>query len=513
VESRHAADIGFRVAGRVTRVLVDEGDRVRVGELLAALDAVEYRLGNEAAQADLDRAQDQYTRLKALAARNSVAPADPGRLPAPAPAVGALHLTLDEAIALARASNRGLRIQTLRVTEQERRVAQSRADAFPQVAVDGYYTQTAETQGIVLPTGSLGFVTGVGPIPTRDVTIAQGGKSLFLASATLSQPVTQLIRIRAATRAAAADARVATAGQGKTDLDLVYEVQQLYIEILVATRRRDAAVLDVTAAEARLQDAQAAVSAGTVLPATLQAAQATRLERRQSLLALDNQIDDLRTDLNDMLALPLETALDLAPFELAPDEQVSAVDTIASDLGEHPDVRAATALVDKAEAEVTVARSAYIPELAFFGQYVHQSAVPFLPRDNLVVGLRGSWTVFNFGKREAAIAERRLQLDEARVNADRVRNQVSADVQRSVRKVERTRQMRQVAQEVLVARREAARLQRDQSEVGLTASSEAAQARFDEAQAEADFLAAELEYRLARAELARAVGRAEGRTN
>jgi membrane fusion protein (multidrug efflux system) len=79
VESRHAADIGFRVAGRVTRVLVDEGDRVRVGELLAALDAVEYRLGNEAAQADLARAQDQYTRLKALAARNSVAPADLAR--------------------------------------------------------------------------------------------------------------------------------------------------------------------------------------------------------------------------------------------------------------------------------------------------------------------------------------------------------------------------------------------------------------------------------------------------
>jgi membrane fusion protein (multidrug efflux system) len=76
VESRHAADIGFRVAGRVTRVLVDEGDRVKAGELLAALDAVEYSLGHEAAQADLARARDQYTRVKALAERNSVAPAD-----------------------------------------------------------------------------------------------------------------------------------------------------------------------------------------------------------------------------------------------------------------------------------------------------------------------------------------------------------------------------------------------------------------------------------------------------
>jgi membrane fusion protein (multidrug efflux system) len=57
-------------------VLVDEGDQVKVGELLAALDAVEYRLGRDAARADLARTRDQYTRLTALAARNSVAPAD-----------------------------------------------------------------------------------------------------------------------------------------------------------------------------------------------------------------------------------------------------------------------------------------------------------------------------------------------------------------------------------------------------------------------------------------------------
>jgi outer membrane protein TolC len=430
------------------------------------------------------------------------------------PPVGVpLHLTLEEAVAMARAGNRGLRIQTLKVAEQEHRVAQARADAFPQLAADGYLSRTAKTQGVLLPAGSLGLSPGVGPIPTSDVTIAQGGKNLFLASATLSQPVTQLIRIRAATRAVAADARATAADRGRADLDVVYGVQQLYIGLLVATRRREAAALGITAAEARLQDAQAAVSAGTVLPAVLQAALATRLERRHDLLVLENQIDDLRTDLNDILALPLETALDLAPLAAAPDDKASAADAMASALEEHPDVRAATAQVDKAEAEVAVARSAYVPELSLIGEYVHQSAVPFLPRDNLVVGVKGSWAVFNFGKREAAIAERRVQLDEARENVDLVRSRVSADVQKSVRKVERARQMRQVAQEALTARREAARLQRDQSEVGLTASSEAAQARFDEAQAEADLEAAELDYRLARAELARAVGRVEARTN
>jgi outer membrane protein len=110
-------------------------------------------------------------------------------------------------------------------------------------------------------------------------------------------------------------------------------------------------------------------------------------------------------------------------------------------------------------------------------------------------------------KREATIAERDVELEEARVNVQRIRDHVSADVQKSYRRVDRARRMQEVAEGALVARQEANRLQANEHHVGLATPADMAQARFEEARADTDVLAAELDYQLAQAELSRAVGR------
>jgi membrane fusion protein (multidrug efflux system) len=102
VEGTETVELAFQVAGRAARVLVEEGQRVRRGELLAELDSADYRFGLEAAQAqaaaaraNLDkaragvraeeleqaraayaRAEDEYQRYRQLHERRSMAPAD-----------------------------------------------------------------------------------------------------------------------------------------------------------------------------------------------------------------------------------------------------------------------------------------------------------------------------------------------------------------------------------------------------------------------------------------------------
>jgi outer membrane protein TolC len=175
-------------------------------------------------------------------------------------------------------------------------------------------------------------------------------------------------------------------------------------------------------------------------------------------------------------------------------------------LAGNPDLRAAGARIAKARAGESAARSAYIPDVGAYGQYVHQSGVPFLPRDNFIFGVRGSWTIFDFGKRDGAVAERRAQLAEALEDSSRVHNRVESEVRKSWRKLERSLQMRQVAAEAFVARREATRLQRDTTQAGFAIEAQAAQARADQAKAEADLFAAELGVRLAWAGVRRAAG-------
>jgi RND family efflux transporter MFP subunit len=77
VKARTEMNLGFRVAGKVTERLVDVGDRVSHGEVLARLDNVDYELAVRRAEADLASAQKQveiselaYRRADSLHSKN-----------------------------------------------------------------------------------------------------------------------------------------------------------------------------------------------------------------------------------------------------------------------------------------------------------------------------------------------------------------------------------------------------------------------------------------------------------
>jgi RND family efflux transporter MFP subunit len=56
VKSRTEMNLGFRVAGKMTERLVDVGDRVKPGEVVARIDPTDYKLAVASAQANLDAA-------------------------------------------------------------------------------------------------------------------------------------------------------------------------------------------------------------------------------------------------------------------------------------------------------------------------------------------------------------------------------------------------------------------------------------------------------------------------
>lgn len=102
VEPRETVRVGFQVGGRILRVLVDEGQAVRAGQVIAELDATDYQTGLKAAEAQVAaarataekaqagprkqelaqakaafaQADDEYGRMKQLFERGSLAPND-----------------------------------------------------------------------------------------------------------------------------------------------------------------------------------------------------------------------------------------------------------------------------------------------------------------------------------------------------------------------------------------------------------------------------------------------------
>lgn len=139
VRARVESRLGFRVAGKLVQRHVELGQAVRAGQLLAQLDARDYRLAVQAAQAQVaaattqrDLAQADYERFAQLKAQNFISGAELDRRRATAQAAQA-QLTQ----ALAQASSQG----------NQEHYTQLRADA------DGVVTAIEAEPGQVLEPG------------------------------------------------------------------------------------------------------------------------------------------------------------------------------------------------------------------------------------------------------------------------------------------------------------------------------------------------------------------------
>lgn len=75
VRARQEAVLAFAVPGRVSRMLVNEGDRVAAGQLLAQLEPVEVDAGVAAARAEVTRAEADLGRQRELFVKGWVAKA------------------------------------------------------------------------------------------------------------------------------------------------------------------------------------------------------------------------------------------------------------------------------------------------------------------------------------------------------------------------------------------------------------------------------------------------------
>lgn len=91
VVARYASDLGFQVAGRIGKRLVEVGQVVRKGQPLLQLDVSDYALALAAAKAEADQATADEQRFRSLVADGAVSAADNERQKARAEATRAKY--------------------------------------------------------------------------------------------------------------------------------------------------------------------------------------------------------------------------------------------------------------------------------------------------------------------------------------------------------------------------------------------------------------------------------------
>ncbi len=419
-------------------------------------------------------------------------------------------LTLPEAVKLALAQNRDLKIARLKVQEKEQKKAGAKADYFPQLKNESTFLHVTSLENIVIPEGAFGALPNAGFVPTHDVLIGQGSQTVETIGTGLTQPLTPLIRVRQSNRIAASEILASRDDVRKAENEIAVKVHEAYYGILIARLQKQAAEQDNDYAKTRLRESQEGVRDGNALNFDVLDSQAGLLQSEQSELTIDLRISDLNTELNDLLGLPLGTPLVLSPVEVANPADLSREELLRIAFSTNPQITSAMQTVEQAKAGVTAAKSAWIPDVSVFARQSYQNGVPFLVRNFGTFGVLFSYDVFDFGKRRAALRERETQLAEAQENVERLKEAVGVEIQQSVNKVDRTRRMLQVAAEVVKLRIEGERVAENQLKEGTILVSARRQASASNYKAQADQLQAQLAYMLAEAELQETIGRTPG---
>ena len=418
----------------------------------------------------------------------------------------ARRLSLREAVDLALARNHAVRLAQLSVDEKDQAKEAARSGYFPQVRNDTTLIHVTDTQLIEIPAGGLGGV-GTTLVPPRTLVLNQGAVSTATNGTGVVQPLTQLLRVKAANDVARADAEASRGKARDVEDQTALLVHQIYYRILIADVRRRAALAKIDASDDVQRERIQQVRYGSVLEADLIESRAHALQAKQELLTTDLQLSDLHMQLNDVIGVPLTTALVLDANVSAPSARCDREACVRAALDSHPEIAEARAQVEKAEAAVRFARYELVPDVEAFARYSFQNNVPFLAGRFGTIGIRASYDLFDGGRKRAVVRERQTQLAQAKENLARISDGVELRVQTAYNKIERTNQMIAVSAELLALRGESRRVATELLAHGGALGSQAKESGALELDAQAALLQSQLDYVQAADEMDAAIGR------
>jgi outer membrane protein TolC len=410
-----------------------------------------------------------------------------GHLPSPVATspVGPIvvRLTLSEAKERALANNQALALARLNVAEKGSATAAARKDYLPKVLGLDSYMRYNDNLGSVVTLKRGGF--GLLPPGVSTFNVAVLNQDSNLATLLVAQPITKLIAVHAAVQIARAEQSTTQAQLDKGTRELLSGVAQAYYGLLGARRIQSALELQVNLLEQLLR-AQPTPEHRIFVLGT-----------RQALAEVSGQVRELTQQLLDLLNLSPCTALELVdpvPGDVALRCAEDAADLAAAC---NPEIREAQQDIAKAEAALKVARLAYLPDISIMGGYANQTLTDSIQPNIGYLGLTGSYTFFEWGKKHDVTRQRQLDIALAHQHVQVVTDKVRLEARKAYSHYEQAREEYRLAEEMVHARKDA--------EKAATGSA-AVQAKADTAKAELETMKAEIAYRVAHAQLMGLIG-------
>ena len=402
---------------------------------------------------------------------------------APAPRV----ITLEEAVASARANEPQLRQAQANARAAEARADQQRAGLLPQVGVNGSVQWSGDD---------------------RD-TFPGGDRDTWGASVSADQTIFDAGTINR-WRSARSSAAALRSAASTTRLDVVSAVQAAFF---AARAERDlvrVARETVKNDEAHLRQVQAFVDVGTQPPIALAQVRADLASARLALIRAENSYANARARLAQAMGLrewdaSFEVADDTLPAVAGEDGPLEPL--LAEASAARPELATITAQERASVQSRAAARAGWLPSLGARATYGQSGELLEQTDGSWSAGVFLSWNVFNGGFTSASVREADAALESLRAQEEALRTAIRVELEQAYLGVRAAREGVVAAREAESAAREQLRLAEGRFRAGAGSIIELGDAQVGASTAAAQRVQAEFDLSAARAALSRAVGR------
>jgi outer membrane protein TolC len=190
------------------------------------------------------------------------------------------QITLQEAVQLALKHNHDIRIAGYTIEEKQRLKAVAKSSYFPSIRNDSSFEHVTTTEFFEIKAGQLGAVGGT-PIPAANSVINQGGINITTSGTQLTQPLTNLLKVKRENDMAQAELKASREKAQLTGNDVALDVHQTYYQILIAQAHRNATEARIKASEALQSERVEQVKFGSSLEENVIDSRAQQLQAKQ----------------------------------------------------------------------------------------------------------------------------------------------------------------------------------------------------------------------------------------
>jgi outer membrane protein TolC len=288
---------------------------------------------------------------------------------------------------------------------------------------------------------------------------------------------------------------------------VVLAVGGAYLQVIAARARVASAQAQLATANALYEQTAQQRGVGLLAQIDVNKSEVQVLTEKQRLASLQNDLAKQKINLARLTGLPPNDRYELTddvPFAEAP--VVDQEQAVMQALMQRPDIKAADTQIRAAERALAAARAERLPSLAVNADYGVIGTNPAESHGTFSFAGTLSFPIWRGGRTEgdieqanAAVAERRAEMEDLRSRAESEVRNAFLDLQAATSQVEVSRQNLDVTRQTLD-------LTRQRFDAGITDSVEVSQAQSSVASAELDYINSVYAHNVAKLSLARSLG-------